>query len=148
MGGGGFPIHFTTEWRMTTSSIADRQGERNLQYDVCTWLDQQGIRHFSTHGDAKPSVVERLNRMFKGRMYCYFTPKCTRDYLSVLPALVDGYNQSRHQSIRMAPKVVTEQNEKQVWYRLIQGSFDGKFAFDQSCPAGGQMTRITQIERK
>ena len=32
-------------------------------------LDRYGIRHFSTQGDAKASVVERFNRTLKGRMY-------------------------------------------------------------------------------
>ena len=26
------------------------------------WLDEQGVQHFSTEGDAKASVVERFNR--------------------------------------------------------------------------------------
>ena len=36
-------------------------------------LDHYGIRHFSTQGDAKASVVERFNQTLKGRMYRYFT---------------------------------------------------------------------------
>ena len=75
-------------------------------------LDHYGIRHFSTQGDAKASVVERVNRTFKGRMYRYFTAQGTQDYVSVLPALLDGYNKSRHRRIGMAPKDVTERKDK------------------------------------
>ena len=32
----------------------------------------ESIRHFSTHGDAKASVVERLNRMLKLRFFRHF----------------------------------------------------------------------------
>ena len=88
------------------------------------WLDQQGIRYFSTQGDAKDFVLERFNRTLKGRIYRYFTAKGTRDYLSVLPALVDGYNKSRHRN--MAPKDVTSQNEKQVWQRLYGKRLRGR----------------------
>ena len=36
-------------------------------------LEKEGIHHFSTHGDAKASVVERFHRTLKQRMYRYFT---------------------------------------------------------------------------
>ena len=52
--------------------------------------------------------MEQFNRTLKGRMYRYFTARGTEDYVFVLPALVNGYNKSRHRSIGMAPKDVTE----------------------------------------
>ena len=33
------------------------------------WLKKEGIRHFSTLGDAKPSILERFNRTLKSRLY-------------------------------------------------------------------------------
>ena len=81
-------------------------------------LEKEGIHHFSTHGDAKASIVERFNRTLKQRMYHYFTGRNTRTYLNVLPQLLDGYNGSRHRSIGMAPRDVTEKNEGAVWSKL------------------------------
>ena len=49
-------------------------------------------------------VVERFNRTLKGRMYRYVTAQGTQDYMSVLPALVEGYNKSRHGNIGMPRK--------------------------------------------
>ena len=49
------------------------------------------------------------------RYQAFFHAWRTQDYLSVFPALVDGCNHSRNLSIGIAPKDVTEQNEKQVW---------------------------------
>ena len=123
------------QWVADQVEMQQRQRPLQLQTDkgkifynttFARWLDQQGIRHFSTQGDAKASVVEQFNRKLKGSMYRYFTAKGTRDSLSVLPALVDGYNQSRHRSIGMAPKDVTEQNEKQVWQRLYGKRLRGR----------------------
>ena len=104
-------------------------------------LDRYGIRHFSTQGDAKASVVERFNWTLKGRMYQYFTAQGTQDYVSVLPALVEGYNKSLHRSIGMAPKDVTERNEQQVWQRL-----DGKKVWGRARPhlKVGQKARLSQ----
>lgn len=81
-------------------------------------LEKEGIHHFSTHGDAKASIVERFNRTLKQRMYRYFTARNTRVYVNVLSQLLDGYNGSRHRSIGMAPRDVTEKNEGTVWSTL------------------------------
>ena len=82
------------------------------------WLDEQGIQHFSTEGDAKASVVERFNRTLKERLYRYFTAANTLRFDDVLPELVQGYNATRHRSIGMAPQDVTWDNEEAVWKRL------------------------------
>ena len=57
-------------------------------------LEREKIQHFSTHGDAKASIVERFNRTLKERMYRYFTARNTRTYLNMLPQLLNGYNQT------------------------------------------------------
>ena len=36
-------------------------------------MKREKIHHFSTHGDAKASVVERFNRTLKSKLYRYFT---------------------------------------------------------------------------
>ena len=107
-----------------------RQGGRKplrLQADVSIefynapfkrMLEKEGIRHFSTHGDAKASMVERFHRTLKQRMYRYFTARNTRTYVDVLPQLLDGYNRSFHRSIGMAPCNVTYKNEGSVWTKL------------------------------
>ena len=81
-------------------------------------LEKEDIHHFSTHGDAKASIIERFNCTLKQRMYRYFTARNTRTYLNVLPQLLDGYNGSRHRSIGMAPRDVTDKNEGAVWSKL------------------------------
>ena len=82
------------------------------------WLKKEGIRHFSTLGDAKASIVERFNRTLKSRLYRYFTAANTTQYLDILPSLVQRYNEDVHRSIGMVPKDVTVKNEAEVWQRL------------------------------
>lgn len=86
-------------------------------------LTERGIRHFSTSGDAKASVVERFNRTFKDRLYRYFTTHNTLVYGPVLGALVAGYNASYHRSIGMAPRDVTHANAPEVWNALYGRRF-------------------------
>ena len=74
-------------------------------------MKRKDIRHFSTAGDTRASVVERFNRTLKKRLYRYFTGKNTLSYLSVLKDLVAGYSRSYHRSIKMAPAKVSMNNE-------------------------------------
>ena len=90
------------------------------------WLDEQGIQHFSTEGDAKASIVERFNRTLKERLYRYFTAANTLRFDDVLPELVQGYNATRHRSIGMAPQDVTWDNEEAVWKRLYSKRWKGR----------------------
>ena len=110
------------------------KGKEFKNTKVQTWLKHEGIRHFSTHGDAKASVVERFNRTLKGRMYRYFTAANTLTYLDVLPALVKAYNSDVHRSIGMGPQDVTEKNEAQVWQTLYGRQFGKKKKKKTSTP--------------
>ena len=81
-------------------------------------LKGEGIQHFSMPGDAKASMVESFNLTLKEHMNWYFTAQNTQTYLNVLPQLLNGYNQTRHQSIGMAPRDITDDNEQVVWAKL------------------------------
>ena len=69
-----------------------------------TLMTRRKIHHFSTYEDTKASVVERFNRTLKERMYRYFTARNTYRYVAALPALVQGYNVTKHRSIGMPPR--------------------------------------------
>ena len=105
--GGRKPIQLQTD-----------QGKEFYNRPFQTFLHQHQIHHFSTHGDAKASTVERFNRTLKQRMYRYFTAANTLRYVPVLQDFVPGYNRSVHRSIGMPPQQVTHANEQQVWNRL------------------------------
>ena len=49
------------------------------------------------------SVVERVNRTLKSKLYCYFTPVNSLRYIDVLQDLVDSYDNTYHRSIGLAP---------------------------------------------
>ena len=89
-------------------------------------MTRKDIRHFSTSGDTKASVIERFNRTLKKHMYRYFTIKNTFSYLPVLKDLVLGYNRSYHRSIKMVPEKVDLGNEEQVWKTLYADRLQAK----------------------
>ena len=81
-------------------------------------LKDEDIELYKTYNETKASVVERLIRMLKARMWRYFTAKKTMRYIDTLPDLVYSYNHTVHRSIKKKPADVTVDNEKQVWHTL------------------------------
>ena len=79
------------------------KGKEFLNTKVQSFLRENGIQLFTTESDKKASIVERFNRTMKGRMYKYFTANNTYRYVDVLQSLVDGYNNTKHRSIKMKP---------------------------------------------
>ena len=55
---------------------------------------------YNTYNETKASIVERLIRTLKTRMWRYFTAKKTMRYIDMLPDLVYSYNHSVHRSIK------------------------------------------------
>ena len=74
-------------------------------------MKKHNIRHFATSSETKASIVERLNRTIKCRMYRYLEAQNSKRYIDVLQDLIDGYNHSFHRSIKMSPINVTAKNE-------------------------------------
>lgn len=98
-------------------------GKEFLNKPLKTLLERYGIHHFVTHSETKAAVIERFNRTLKNKLWRHFTAKNTHRYVDVLPALMQGYNNSYHRSIRTAPNMVKRSNEKDVWLRLYGKSF-------------------------
>ena len=94
------------------------KGKEFYNIYVQGFFREHNIRHHSTSGDAKAFLAERFHCILKGRIYRYFTLANTLKYMDVLQDLVDGYNESYHFSLGMAPQDVKASNELQVWKKL------------------------------
>lgn len=86
------------------------------------------IRHYvSKDKEIKSSIAERFIRTLKGKLFKYFTLENTREYLSVLPLLLENYNNSYHSAIGMTPNEVNFDNTKLVFDNLFTGSTLGRY---------------------
>ena len=74
--------------------IQTDKGTEFLNKNVRLFLKKRNIKLFTTFSERKASVVERLNRTLKGRMWRYFTKHQTRKYIDALEDLVSAYNHS------------------------------------------------------
>ena len=82
-------------------------------------LNDLDIHYYSIYSDRKCSIVERFNRTLKTRMWRYFSAKGTYKWIDVVQDLVDGYNNSKHRSIKMTPNQVNSTNEAEVRSNLF-----------------------------
>ena len=108
-------------------------------------MKEEEIQLYNTYNETKASVVERVIRTLKTRMWRYFTAKKTMRYIEVLQDLVDSYNRSKHRSIRKKPINVTQNNEREVWHTLYgEREKEGpvKYKFEV-----GDQVRISKMKR-
>eukprot|EP00116_Pleurobrachia_bachei_P005918 sb/3466180/ len=77
-------------------------------------LKKHGIKTYTIKSPRKCSIVERVNRTLKTRMYRAFTSRGSHRWVDILAQLVAAYNKSYHRSIRMKPIDVNSRNEASV----------------------------------
>jgi hypothetical protein len=68
--------------------------------------------------DVKCSVVERVNRTLRDKLFRNFTYKNTYRYLDVLPKFVQGYNATVRTTTGMAPEKVGDKDVLSIWNRM------------------------------
>lgn len=94
-------------------------GREFFNSNVKSLLDDRKIKYFSTFSDKKASLVERLNRTLKNRVFKYFTENETRKWIDVIQLIVKGYNNTYHRIIKMTPIEASKpENSEIVWWNI------------------------------
>ena len=82
------------------------------------FIKRKNIHHFTTHNEKQANYVERFIKTIKSKIYRYMIQNNTKKYINILPKLVKSYNETWHSGIKMEPKNVTEENERQLWWQM------------------------------
>jgi transposase InsO family protein len=115
----------------------DRGGEFDSAY-MKQYYKEKNITYFTSWNPTfKCSVVERVNRTIKSRMFRYFTLKKTHEYVHVLQKIVTAYNNSYHRSIKMTPNEACDADPKVVFKNLY-----GKIPKTKAKLAPGDVVRV------
>ena len=77
------------------------------------WLSDNDIIMYSTYNEGKSVVAERFIRTLKNKLYKHMTPTGKNVYYDVLDDVVNEYNDTKHNTIKMKPKDV--KNNKRVY---------------------------------
>ena len=79
------------------------QGTEFYNADLQKLLRQKDIHMYSTQSELKVTIVERFNRTLKTLMWKQFTQHETQKWITMLPHLLEEYNNKRHTTIKMTP---------------------------------------------
>ena len=95
---------------------------------MTAWLKVQTISRYSTHGEHKSAISERFIRTLKERNWHRFTAENTRNWIDILDDLVNKYNNSYHEAIRMRPNDASKilKNESELWENLFRDDEQAK----------------------
>ena len=67
---------------------------------------------YSTFNEGKPVVVERFIRTLKNKLYKHTTATGKNVYFNVLDDVVNEYNNTKHNTIKIKPKDVKNDNNR------------------------------------
>ena len=105
------------------------QSDRGLEFyakDFKKLMETFNINHYSTFSNMKASIVERVNRTLKNKMWKQFSVQGSYKWLKLLPEIVNKYNNTIHSVIRKKPIDVNKRNEKE----LLKYVYTHKKVFD------------------
>ena len=76
------------------------------------WLSDNDIIMYSTYNEGKSVVAERFIRTLKNKLYKHMTATGKNLYFDVLADVVNEYNNTKHNTIKMKPKDVKDSNKR------------------------------------
>ena len=95
------------------------QGSEFYNKDFQKWIKDNNIVMYSTYGESKSAVVERFIRTLKDMMTKEFTEKNTRNWVKLLPKVLDMYNNRFHKTIKMSPIDASDHKNETIVYHNI-----------------------------
>lgn len=91
------------------------------------------INHYSSYSTKKASIVERVIKTLKGKLYKYFSLAGNYKWVgNPLNSIVDSYNDTVHRVIKCKPKDVNAKNESAVLINIQRSwkvTAKGKYKF-------------------
>ena len=110
--------HFNKLRRLNTD-----EGKEFYNKKVKDMLDSKNITLYSVSSrEIKASIAERFIRTIKGKLYRYMTQQNTKKYINILPALIEGYNNSPHRGLGNNQTPIDIHNLKDL--KSIQNQFN------------------------
>ena len=87
------------------------QGGEFYNHNFKIWLSHNDIIMYSTYNEGKSVVAERFIRTLKNKLYKHMTATGKNVYYDVLDYVVNEYNNTKHNTIKMKP-IDVEDNER------------------------------------
>ena len=88
------------------------QGSEFYNHVFKRWLSRNNIIMYSTYNEGKSVVAERFIKTLKNKLYKHMTATGKHVYYDVLDDVVNEYNNTKHNTIKMKPKNVGNNNKR------------------------------------
>lgn len=106
------------------------EGKEFYNKKVGAYFKHLNINHYSSHSEYKASVVERLIRTLKSRLFRLFTHRNSYKYVDVLESILKSYNQSKHRTTGYAPAQITPDLESIIFKKIHGYNINVDYKFD------------------
>lgn len=114
----GFKKIFETTERRPLKLRTDKGGEYDSR-KFRKFMKDNDITYFTSNNpDTKCSLVERVIKSVKGKLFKYLTHVNSYRYIDVFDKIVQSYNNSYHRTIKMAPNDVNDDNILEVYNNI------------------------------
>ena len=90
----------------------------NLLFKKAGYSKEEGTM-YSVYNENKSCIVERFNRTLKTEMWKRGTAENTRDWIQMLPELIDWYNNRKHSTLGMTPAQASEEKNKKTILKKV-----------------------------
>ena len=91
------------------------QGSEYKNKEFERLLELENIDHIFTYYETKANYAERVIKTIKLKIIKYFTNRETFQWVDILSDLTNGYNNSKHRSIKMSPREAKNSDPYKVW---------------------------------
>ena len=119
------PLKFKTSTALTKAlallimmerpkKIQADQGTEFFNKKVAKMMEAFGAKLYHSYSDKKASVVERVQRTIRSRLYRAFTLQNNHNWILIINDIVESYNNSYHRSIKMKPADVTSAHTRMI----------------------------------
>ena len=90
------------------------------------WLSDNDIIMYFTYNEGKSVVAERFIRTLKNKLYKHMTAIGKNVYYDVLDDIVNEYNNTKHNTIKMKPKMLETIIKKYILMNIMKKIVDLK----------------------
>jgi L-rhamnose mutarotase len=129
----------------TPKKLQTDEGKEFYNSQVKTLLKSKGIHHFSSASDQKAACAERFNRTIKTKIETAINTTQNERWIDILDDLMEGYNNSEHRTIGMAPSKVTPDHTQQLWSKMY-GESMANGSREEEKIAEGTKVRISNVK--
>lgn len=127
------------------NNIHSDEGKEFFNSTFRRLMIEYNINHYNTYSHLKASIVERVNRTIKTILAKLFDYNSSYDWVTILPDVVEKYNNTYHRTIEMTPADVNERNEA-VILEYIYGETN-KFVYKKPKFNIGDAVRVSKMKK-